>query len=182
MQARCDLPTSYAPTLLSAVVGLQPRAIAVYGLGVVAKTVLAILDDFNVVGLMDKDPVNVGRILYGKVVLSDSSVRRQSVDLIIIAASDIYWRTISARIAPFCRVHGIRVLYMDGTLAALSEVSPTPPDIHQRGSRVAGPASAAAGSCARAAASRARGAAPGRRAARRRGARAGGRGRSRPWP
>ncbi|MDD5558286.1 hypothetical protein [Candidatus Methylomirabilis sp.] len=132
MQVRCDLPTSYAPTLLSAVVGLQPRAIAVYGLGVVAKTVLAILDGFNVVGLIDKDPANVGRILYGKVVLSDSSVRRQGVDLIIIAASDIYWRTISARIAPFCRLHGIRVLYMDGTLAALSEVLPTPPDIHQR--------------------------------------------------
>lgn len=132
MQVRCDLPASYAHTLLSAVVAFQPRAIAVYGLGVVAKTVLAILDGFNVVGLMDKDPTNVGRILYGKVVLSDSLARRQGVDLIVIAASDIYWRTISARIAPFCRLHGIRVLYLDGTLATSNEVLPTPPDMHQR--------------------------------------------------
>lgn len=131
MQVRCDLPTSYARTLLSAVVALQPRAIAVYGLGVVAKTVLAILDGFNVVGLMDKDPVNVGRIVYGKVVLSDSLARRRGVDLIIIAASDIYWRTISVRIASFCRMHGIRVLYMDGTLATSNEVLPSPPDMHQ---------------------------------------------------
>ena len=95
---------------------LRPTAIAVYGLGVVAHSVLEQLANYPVVGLMDKDPANRGRIFYGQPVLGDDEVMALGVRAIIIAASDVYWRTIACRIAPLCRIHGIHTVFLNGEL------------------------------------------------------------------
>lgn len=103
--------------LHAALAAQRPGAIAIYGLGVVAKTVIGMLDGYKVVGLMDKDPANRGKIFYGLTVLGDNDLPRRGVDVIVIAASDVYWRTIAERIAPLCRTHGIRILFPNGETA-----------------------------------------------------------------
>jgi FMN phosphatase YigB (HAD superfamily) len=101
---------------------LAPRAVAVYGIGVVAREVLQLLHGFNVVGLMDKDPANGGKTVYGATVLTNADVIQKYVDTIVIAASDVYWDTIATRIAGLCRPTGIRVLFPNGQLACIDEV------------------------------------------------------------
>lgn len=91
-----------------------PKAIALYGLGVAAKDMLVQLSDLPVVGLMDKDPANIGRFFYGRPVLGPAELVSLRVDTIIIAASDIYWQTIASRIAPLCQQLGITILLPDG--------------------------------------------------------------------
>jgi len=111
---------SGAQGLLATLGAIQPQAIAVYGLGVVAQNVLSALRQYRVVGLMDKDPSNRGRSWYGHVVLGDDDLSRLGVKAIVIAASDVYWGTIADRIAPLCRRLGIATVFLNGELAGKS--------------------------------------------------------------
>lgn len=104
----------YAERLCAALTVRDPEAIAVYGLGVVARNVLDVLRNFNVVGLMDKDPAHRGNTVYGMTVLDDDQVVSRRVTAIVIAASDVYWRTIAERIAPFCERNEIRIVFLNG--------------------------------------------------------------------
>lgn len=101
--------------LQARIADLAVNAIAVYGIGVAAKNLLVECQDQPIVGLMDKDPANLGRHFYGKPVISDSEALAAGVDVIVVAASDIYWQTIARRITPFCEEHGIRILFPDGS-------------------------------------------------------------------
>ena len=103
--------------LKSALLTAAPKAVAVYGLGVVAKNVLSSLESFNVVGLMDKDDANLGKTFYGKRVLSFPELLSSGVQAIVIAASEMYWRIIASRISGFCAQNGIRIYYLNGELA-----------------------------------------------------------------
>lgn len=93
---------------------IAPKATAIYGIGVVARRLLHQLSDFNVIGLMDKDSSNHGKHIYGAVVLDDREVMTRGVQAIVIAASDVYWRVIAARIAHLFQECGIRIVYPNG--------------------------------------------------------------------
>jgi FMN phosphatase YigB (HAD superfamily) len=121
----------YALTLRAALSGLNVRVVAVYGLGVVAQNVLQILNAFTVVGLMDKDPANGGKTIYGKPVLTEQEVVERGVQAIVIAATDIYWNTIAARLASFCGKAGIHIVFLNGTLADDAQEEPDPLGIVQ---------------------------------------------------
>lgn len=104
--------------LREAIDAAPPRALAIYGIGVVARDLLDEFADLPIVGLLDKDPANLGRTLYGRPVIAADDCQRRGVDLIVIAASDIYWQTIAERIGPMCIAHGIRILCPDGSSPA----------------------------------------------------------------
>ena len=95
----------------------QGKRLAIYGLGAVAKMLIDVLRDRNIMGLMDKDPANIGKQIYGHKVLSIAEVI-DTVDTIIIAASEVYWQTIYSRIAFLKECHGKNILYSDGTPAS----------------------------------------------------------------
>lgn len=96
-----------------AVEDLLPKRFAIYGIGAVAKLLTEALSGFHITGLMDKDPENIGKTIYGYEILSRQSVI-ESVDVIIIAASDVYWETIYKRIASLKKDHGKRILFTNG--------------------------------------------------------------------
>ena len=117
MSHTLERPPVASAALHARLAELRPGAVAIYGLGVVAQTLVDELGEHRIAGLMDKDPANIGRLFYGLPVLGDDEVLRAGVRAIVIAASDVYWHTIAARIAPFCRRHAIAVLFLDGTPA-----------------------------------------------------------------
>lgn len=96
----------------------RERRLAIYGIGAVAETLLGLLADYRVVGLMDRDPQNVGKQIYGKRVLAPEEVL-SDVDTIIIGSSDVYWRTIFQRIAHLKTAHGKEILFTNGDLGGL---------------------------------------------------------------
>lgn len=100
---------------------IAPKAIAIYGIGAVAQQLLQQLSEFNVVGLMDKDSSNHGKHIYGSVVLHDHEVMTRGVQAIVIAASDIYWRVIAARIAYLFHEYGIQIVWPNGEVVHLDE-------------------------------------------------------------
>ncbi len=115
----------YKASLCSTLDRLRPTAIAVYGLGVVAKDVVSILEEYNVVGLLDKSPANEGGKWFGLTVLTERDLEQLNVDAIVIAASDVYWSTISLRIAPICSRLNIQIIYLDGGVADTEDKAPS---------------------------------------------------------
>lgn len=92
----------------------QDKRIVLYGIGAFSATVIERLTDFHIVGLMDRDPENIGKVLYGIPILSKEQAEREA-DLIIINTEASYWQTIYKRIQDI----RIDVYYRNGRKAYL---------------------------------------------------------------
>ena len=71
--------------------------IVLYGIGRYTATLVEGLKDFNFIGLMDKDPANVGKIMFGLPILSKEEAE-EAADLVVINTSETYWNVIYNRI------------------------------------------------------------------------------------
>lgn len=92
---------------------LKDKKIVLYGLGkLTALLVPQLGKEWKLIGLMDKDPNNIGRIVYGLPVLAKDQVMKQA-DAIIIYTSAAYWNIIYQRIQDI----NIPIYFRDGTLA-----------------------------------------------------------------
>lgn len=91
----------------------RKNRIVLYGIGRFTATLLPELKDFQIIGLMDKDPDNVGTYRYGLPVMDADEVR-QKADMIIINTSGTYWKLIYNRI----RDIGLPIYYRDGKQAS----------------------------------------------------------------
>lgn len=94
------------------------KKIVLYGIG--RKTAVLVDNNhvFNFVGLMDRDPKNVGSIRYGLPVLTVEEAEKQA-DLIIINAPETYWEVIYQRISNCA----IPVYFLNGEKAQLHSVN-----------------------------------------------------------
>lgn len=75
----------------------KEKKIVLYGIGAFSATVIERLPDYNIIGLMDRDPGNTGKILYGVPILSKEQAEKEA-DIIIINTEAAYWQTIYKRI------------------------------------------------------------------------------------
>ena len=77
----------------------KKKRIVLYGLGRFSSTLIPrVKGCFNIVGLMDRDVSNVGKIFFGLPVLSLEEAE-SSADCIIINTTSTYWQTIYNRIS-----------------------------------------------------------------------------------
>lgn len=75
----------------------KERRIVLYGIGRYTATLLEGLKGFQIVGLMDKEPANIGRIILGLPVV-DKNTAEKIADMIVINTSETYWNVIYERI------------------------------------------------------------------------------------
>lgn len=94
--------------------------IVLYGIGRYTVTLLENLKGFNIVGLMDKDPANLGRVMHDIPVV-DISTAEQTADLIIINTAETYWDVIYNRIKEI----RLPVYYLNGQRALPKESKKT---------------------------------------------------------
>jgi len=71
--------------------------IAIYGTGRMTATLLTYLNDFHIIGLLDRDATIIGKEMYGVRILSQQEAE-ENADIIIINTSETYWNTIYQRI------------------------------------------------------------------------------------
>ncbi len=90
----------------------KDKRIVLYGIGRYTATLTEGLTGFSIIGLMDKDPKNIGKELFGLPILSHEQVRNEA-DLIIINTAGSYWNLIYERIKDL----GIPVYYRNGERA-----------------------------------------------------------------
>lgn len=86
--------------------------IILYGVGRYTATLLEGVKGFHFVGLMDKDPANVGKIMFGLPVV-DKMTAEKIADMIIINTSETYWDVIYNRIKDIA----LPVFYKNGKRA-----------------------------------------------------------------
>lgn len=93
--------------------GCQDSRIVLYGIGRYTATLMEGLEGFHIVGLMDKDPANIGRVMFG-VPIIDKAAAEEMADMVIINTAETYWDVI------YGRIHDIRipVYYINGEKAA----------------------------------------------------------------
>lgn len=91
---------------------VKDKKIVLYGIGQYTATLIPMLDGFHIVGLLDGDSDNIGKVLYGIKVLSIEEAKKNA-DIIIINTSSFYWNMIYERISDI----GIPVYYADGNMA-----------------------------------------------------------------
>ncbi|WP_026509892.1 hypothetical protein [Butyrivibrio sp. LC3010] len=78
---------------------LKDKRIVLYGIGRYTATILSELSNqFDFVGLLDKDPENIGKEINGIKVV-DLKYAEKNADLIIINTQEMYWNTILRRIS-----------------------------------------------------------------------------------
>ena len=94
----------------------KDKSIAIYGLGRRSATLLPGITDYKVVGLLDRDESNIGKILCGIKVISISNIENVA-DIIIINSDPSNYEIIYKRIA---RDVTIPIYYADGRLAHMS--------------------------------------------------------------
>lgn len=75
----------------------QEKRIVLYGIGRFSATLIPMLNDWTIVGLMDKDPEKIGTYVYGLPIVDPAEVENKA-DLIIINTSGTYWDLIFQRI------------------------------------------------------------------------------------
>ena len=71
--------------------------IVLYGIGRYTATLLEGLSGFHIVGLMDKDLGNVGKVMFGVPVIDKETAEREA-DIVIINTAETYWDVIYSRI------------------------------------------------------------------------------------
>lgn len=99
------------------------KKIVLYGLGLKTQQLLENLNSFdlNIIGLMDKEPENIGKAFWGFTVLDNNEVIN-TADLIVIVSSDVYFETIFSRIEFLQNEHNIPIYFCDGTKAQSPEL------------------------------------------------------------
>lgn len=75
----------------------KEKKIILYGIGRYTATLLEGLKTFHFIGLMDKDPANIGKSMFGLPVM-DMETAQRSADMIVINTSETYWDVIYSRI------------------------------------------------------------------------------------
>lgn len=75
----------------------RDKRIVLYGIGRFSATLLSMLKNWNIVGLMDRNPEKIGTYVYGLPILGLNEIENQA-DLIIINTSGTYWDLIYQRI------------------------------------------------------------------------------------
>ena len=71
--------------------------IILYGIGRYTATLLEGVKGFQFTGLMDKDPANIGKTMFGLPIVGKDTVE-QIADMVVINTSETYWRVIYDRI------------------------------------------------------------------------------------
>ena len=89
------------------------KKIVLYGIGRYTATLVPAINEFQIVGLMDRDENNIGKEMYGIPVISKEEAEHNA-DLIIINTAETYWRIIYKRICELC----IPIYYLNGENAA----------------------------------------------------------------
>ncbi len=97
----------------------KTKNIVLYGIGVKTQAVLEHIE-LNFIGLMDRDPTNIGKSFFGLNVLSGEEVIKNA-DIIIIVSADVYFQTIFSRIGFLHSEHNIPIYFCDGTEAISTE-------------------------------------------------------------
>ena len=92
--------------------GWREKKLVLYGIGRYTATLLEGLEGFCIIGLMDKDPANVGREYFGLPVMDAETVRERA-DAVVINTAGTYWSLIYRRIQHL----GIPVFYRNGERA-----------------------------------------------------------------
>lgn len=90
----------------------KPARIILYGIGRYTATLVEGLQDFHFVGLMDKDPSNVGKTMFGLPIV-DKHTAEEIADMVVINTSETYWDVIYSRIQDL----KIPVFYKNGKKA-----------------------------------------------------------------
>ena len=96
----------------------KKKRIVLYGIGRYTATLLEGLEGFHIIGMMDRDPANVGKAYFGLPVLSPAYVKAHA-DAIVINTAGTYWNLIYQRIKGL----GIPVFYRNGERARETQVS-----------------------------------------------------------
>lgn len=86
--------------------------IVLYGIGRYTATLLEGLEGFDIVGLMDKDPANIGKMISG-VSIIDMETAEKTADMVIINTAETYWDVIYERIKNMT----IPIYYINGEKA-----------------------------------------------------------------
>lgn len=92
--------------------GYKRERIVLYGIGRFSATLIPMLNGWNIVGLMDKNPEKIGTYVYGLPILDPKEVESKA-DLIIINTSGTYWNLIYQRIKNL----NIPIFYRNGEKA-----------------------------------------------------------------
>lgn len=90
----------------------QEKKMILYGIGRYTATLLEGLKTFQFIGLMDKDPANIGKIIFGLPVM-DKETAEKNADMVVINTSETYWDVIYDRIQDI----KIPVFYKNGQKA-----------------------------------------------------------------
>lgn len=90
----------------------REKKMILYGIGRYTATLLDGLEAFHFIGLMDKDPANIGKTMFGLPVM-DMETAEKSADMIVINTSETYWDVIYSRIQDI----KIPVFYKNGQKA-----------------------------------------------------------------
>lgn len=90
----------------------KEKKIVLYGIGRYTATLLEGLKTFHFAGLMDKDPANIGKNMFGLPVI-DMETAERSADIVVINTSETYWDVIYSRIQDI----KIPVFYKNGQKA-----------------------------------------------------------------
>lgn len=91
----------------------KDKKIVLYGIGRYTAVLIPAIKEFHVIGLMDKDEDNIGKVMFGLPVISKKDAE-QNADLVIINTSESYWRVIYKRI----RDLSIPIYFLNGENAA----------------------------------------------------------------
>ncbi len=95
---------------------LKNKKIVLYGIGRYTATLVEGLKGFQIVGLMDKDSANIGKLVFGIPVISKAHAENIA-DIVVINTSETYWDVIYERISDI----KIPVYYKNGVRAKKKE-------------------------------------------------------------
>ena len=95
----------------------KDKKIAIYGIGRRTLTLLSGIQDFNIVGLLDRDPINIGRTISDIPVISLTEAEKKA-DYIIINSDSTNFLTIYKRIVGT----KIPIYYSNGKMASSSDL------------------------------------------------------------
>lgn len=96
----------------------QKQRIVLYGIGRYTATLVDGLKNYHIVGLMDKDPKNIGKTIFGLPVLSKEEAQEKA-DLIIINTAGTYWNVIYRRIMDM----SVPIYFRNGEPAKVEEMT-----------------------------------------------------------
>lgn len=92
--------------------GCKNKKIVLYGKGPFTKLIIDIFEDYNIIGIMDRD-IKSG-FIYNKPILSYAEVIEQDADIIIVVARPNSIEDIFRRIHKFCSINHIRLYGING--------------------------------------------------------------------